>query len=126
LINATFITFICINGLVIIYQFSYSVFGFETDFQIGDFNNFVMNLVCFETYINFTHLVCDFFFFFSFSFFVQLTLFKIAVSYLLLCSTCFLVSLSFSFSVLCMGYVDSQISNSYQFVFWAGDTNHFE
>jgi len=62
LINATFIKFIWINGLVIICQFSYSVFGFEREFQIDVFNDFVMNLVSFETYINFTHLVCDFFF----------------------------------------------------------------
>ena len=26
-------------------------------------NNFVRNLVCFPSYVNFTHLFCDFFFF---------------------------------------------------------------
>jgi len=77
--------------------------------RLAFLNNFVMNLVCFEIYRNFTHLFCDFFFFCSCSFFVHLTLFKIAVSYLLLHSTRFIVSVSFSFSVLCMGYVDKQL-----------------
>ena len=72
-------------------------------------NNFIMNLVCFSTYINFTHLVCDFSFLYSCSFFVQLTMFKTALSYLLLCSICFIVSFSFPVSVLFMAYFDKRL-----------------
>lgn len=39
------------NGLVIIYQFSYSVFGFERDFEIG-----VFKLLQDEVVINEVHI----------------------------------------------------------------------
>jgi hypothetical protein len=47
-------------------------------------NNYVMNLVCFPTYINFTHLVCAVSVMYAFSFLVQLSLCTIAISSLLL------------------------------------------
>jgi hypothetical protein len=72
-------------------------------------NNYVMNLVCFPTYINFTDLGCAVSVVYAFSFLVWLTLFKIAVSHLLLCSICFIVLFSFYFSILFMGYVDNRL-----------------
>ena len=56
-------------------------------------NNLVINLFCLTTYdyVNFVHLVCVFPSLCSCSSFVRLTLFKIALSYLLLYSICFIV-----------------------------------
>ena len=69
-------------------------------------NNLIINLVCLPTYVNLAHLVCVFPSLCSCSSFVWLTLSKIAVSYLLLYSICFIASFPLLYSASFIGYVD--------------------
>jgi len=102
-----------------------NLFGLMLLFQINNFpivflvlketlrlvflKNLVINLVCLPPYVNLAHLVCVFPSFCSCLSFVWLTLFKIAVSYLLLYSICFIVLFSLLYSVSFIGYVDRQL-----------------
>jgi len=72
-------------------------------------NNLIINLVCLPTYVNLAHLICVFPSLCFCSSFVRLTLFKIAISYLLLYCICFIVSFSLLYSVSFIGYVDRQL-----------------
>ena len=67
-----------------------------------------MNLVSLPTYVNLAHVVCVFPSLYSCTSFVPLTLFKIAVSYLLYIICC-MGSFSFIFSVSFTGYVDKRL-----------------
>ena len=86
------------------------VLSFLKEILILEFlNNLIMHFVCHPSYVNLAHFVfvCVLT---SFCFCVcvsviQVILFKILTSYLLLCSICFIVSYSFLLFVLFIGYV---------------------
>ena len=77
--------------------------GLKEVLRLEYLNSFVMNFVSLPTFVNFAHIVCDFFFSHSFLFFGTIHLFKNVKSFLLLYNICFITSQCYSWGVLTFG-----------------------